>query len=303
MEEWPSASHEARPPRIWTVWLAFVLYLVGLAALGVGAIVAYGLWSEPGVLTSTAGIDRFADRFAVWLRSLPGLLIVGLVSSLYLTGLALAAAALSPVPLRARLSLGRARLPAAGWAIVPLGALALSQAVDAAFQLTELGRGDALDQIAGALRDARGASLALAILILGAGAGLAEELFFRGYMQTRFVRRWGPWAGVLVTSLAFGFAHFDLHHSSFALLFGLYVGYVAVATGSIWPAVVAHTVNNMASVLFVALTDDAPSTRAQNLWALATGVLALAVVLFWLRRVRARPPASDRQPAPADPVA
>ena len=76
---------------------------------------------------------------------------------------------------------------------------------------------------------------------------MGEELFFRGYLQSRLVQRWGRWMGIGVSSLAFGFIHFDPLHSTFAFCIGLFLGWVADRSGSIRPAMFMHVLNNTVS--------------------------------------------------------
>ncbi len=54
------------------------------------------------------------------------------------------------------------------------------------------------------------ALVGIAVVLLGP---LAEELFFRGLLQPRFVARWGSWAGILVASLLFALVHMSLSQS------------------------------------------------------------------------------------------
>jgi membrane protease YdiL (CAAX protease family) len=199
-----------------------------------------------------------------------------------------------------RLGLQRSRLGRLGWLIVPVGALALNQAVDAAFEVSGFGRGDALEGTLKLLAGARGPTLALAILIVGALSATCEEVFFRGYMQRRLVGRFGPGPGILVASFLFALAHFDWHHSLFAFAFGLFVGIAAWAADSTWPAVVAHVVNNTVSVLTLVLGMDLSADSPRALWiALASGAVITALALAWLfHRVRAQRP----RPAPSEPL-
>ena len=63
-------------------------------------------------------------------------------------------------------------------------------------------------------------------LCIGVLPGFAEELLFRGYVQTRLSQRWGRWWGVGIAAALFGIMHIDPVHGTFAGIFGLYLGYL-----------------------------------------------------------------------------
>jgi membrane protease YdiL (CAAX protease family) len=73
---------------------------------------------------------------------------------------------------------------------------------------------------------------------------IAEELLFRGYVQTRLRERWGPLAGIAITSLVFGFYHLP-DQALFGVIFGAYLGWVAQFSGGTRPAILAHIANNL----------------------------------------------------------
>lgn len=83
----------------------------------------------------------------------------------------------------------------------------------------------------------------LAWVALALCVGFAEEVVYRGYLQTQlgaFLRR--PWAGVLLQAVLFGIAHLDqgapraLRIAGYGLLFGI----VAYQRRSLLPGIVAH---------------------------------------------------------------
>ncbi len=74
--------------------------------------------------------------------------------------------------------------------------------------------------------------------------GFTEEILFRGYMQRRLLQRWSPWTAILVTSLVFAVVHMELHTVAFALPLGIWLGWVAWKTDSIWPCIATHAAVN-----------------------------------------------------------
>jgi membrane protease YdiL (CAAX protease family) len=128
--------------------------------------------------------------------------------------------------------------------LVVIGMLALGQTLDSLTVLAGLAQQGNMVMIRQALAQAVGPDLFLAVLIVGVLAGTAEEIFFRGYMQTRLVQRLPRSAAVFVTSLCFGVFHLDWLHGLLALILGLYLGWITELTGSALPAVVCHVINN-----------------------------------------------------------
>ncbi|MBT3224168.1 MAG: CPBP family intramembrane metalloprotease [Proteobacteria bacterium] len=89
-------------------------------------------------------------------------------------------------------------------------------------------------------------------------APLCEELIFRGFLwdaAARFMPRWGVW---LTTSVLFAVYHMDPIQGTAVLFTGLFIGWLRYIGGSVWPAVVAHFVNNglAASFALIVGTDD-----------------------------------------------
>ncbi len=133
------------------------------------------------------------------------------------------------------------------------------------------------------------AGMVLAVTI---AAPLGEELFFRGFAQPALARRWGAAPAIVVTGALFSAIHLDRIGFLGLWQLGILFGVLRWATGSIWPAVVAHAVNNaLAAGAFMMgwqKPDDVPPPWM--LWlgaALLAGSVALAVAI--LRRPTPRP--------------
>ncbi|HLM65690.1 MAG TPA: CPBP family intramembrane glutamic endopeptidase [Acidimicrobiales bacterium] len=89
----------------------------------------------------------------------------------------------------------------------------------------------------------------LLVLIVGIGAPIIEELFYRGLVQRSLIRRFGPWPGIVVTAVVFGAVHFQPLQLPALTLFGLVLGILAYRTGRLGPSIVAHMVFNMVTVI------------------------------------------------------
>jgi len=109
---------------------------------------------------------------------------------------------------------------------------------------------------------------------------IVEELFFRGFVLSAFRKRARPWVAVLVTALLFALFHLDPSRLLTTGVIGIWLGYVVVSTGSIWPAIIAHLINN--SVLFFEGLDAVELP----FWTIPLALVGLVVAVVLLERVR-----------------
>jgi membrane protease YdiL (CAAX protease family) len=95
--------------------------------------------------------------------------------------------------------------------------------------------------------------LPLALLVVSVGP-MVEELLFRGVLLSAVARHVGHGWAVALTALLFACVHLpDLGFLWYALpnlaLLGLILGWLRVQSGSIWPSVIAHGMNNLLAVV------------------------------------------------------
>lgn len=123
------------------------------------------------------------------------------------------------------------------------------------FWFTEIGTDD-LEQPARGLTDRATDPLGvvLLVLIVGIGAPIIEEIFYRGLLQRSLIRRFGTRPGVIVTAVLFGAAHLQLLQLPALTAFGLVAGILTLRTGRLGPAIVAHIVFNMITVVLLVAT-------------------------------------------------
>jgi uncharacterized protein len=120
------------------------------------------------------------------------------------------------------------------------------------FWLTELDSSDLEDPARGLTDRATGSlGVAMLILIVGIGAPIVEEIFYRGLLQRSLERRFGVWPGILGSALLFGVSHFQLLQLPALVLFGVVLGLLAQRTGRLAAPIAAHIVFNMTTVLFL----------------------------------------------------
>ncbi|MDR3444548.1 MULTISPECIES: type II CAAX endopeptidase family protein [unclassified Dyella] len=95
--------------------------------------------------------------------------------------------------------------------------------------------------------------LPLALLVVSVGP-VVEELLFRGVLLSAIARYTGNGMAIVLSALLFACVHLpDLSFLWYALpnlaLLGLILGWLRVQSESIWPAVIAHGMNNLLAVV------------------------------------------------------
>jgi membrane protease YdiL (CAAX protease family) len=136
---------------------------------------------------------------------------------------------------------------------------------------------------------------AFAVLIIGLGPGIGEELWCRAFLGRGLVGRYGPVLGVVFTAFYFGLIHIDPAQGSIAMLLGLWLHFVYLTTRSLWLPMLLHFLNNSLAVIAPRTTAlsaiDEPEAIPVAVFA-AAGAL-LAGVAWALYRSRARLVAAD----------
>ena len=108
-----------------------------------------------------------------------------------------------------------------------------------------------IKQLGAAASPALRIPLALLVVTLGP---VVEELLFRGVLLSAAMRHMTPGAAAFMTAALFACVHLpDLGFLWYALpnllLLGLVLAWLRLKSGSLWPAVLAHAVNNALAVV------------------------------------------------------
>jgi CAAX protease family protein len=85
-----------------------------------------------------------------------------------------------------------------------------------------------------------------AVLMIVLLAPVAEELFFRGFLFAGIRTRWSLWPAAITSGLIFGLVHAPTGLTTVVPLAALGVAlcWLYDRTGSLWPCVIAHMINN-----------------------------------------------------------
>jgi membrane protease YdiL (CAAX protease family) len=240
--------------------------------------------------------DRLAEEAAKFVRSIAGMSAIPVLNGLVLAGLAVALATVESLR-RGRKPLERLRLVGAertlsGALATTLGVLGLSLACGAIIDLLDVQSGDTMDVMQQAFRAPTRSQLLLAIAAIGVVPGVAEELFFRGFVLEGLAESWGAWAGILASAVAFGLIHVEPVQASAAFVVGVFLGWSARRVGSIRPTIAAHAMHNAAFLLVASSGWDDAATRGRVYATLVAGAAGCAAGVVWL--VLSFPTASKR---------
>lgn len=245
----PAPEKRALPDRpIGWELLLFALVLALIVVVGVFVLAAIGdvaFGPEAGRVLSR-GLPEPGDTAASWIYlGAFALFYIGVILATWI----------AMFPHRGRRALALALVPAKWqWFVFgTIGVLALSQLCDMLLlpflrDVMAIG-GDEL--VVTALIRVLTATTALAfvaVVVLAVLAPVAEELVFRGLLYG-WLRGFLPFVlTAILTAVLFGLAHGELAHAIAAGILGLALAAIREYSGSLWPAIVAHVVNNFVAV-------------------------------------------------------
>lgn len=141
--------------------------------------------------------------------------------------------------------------------------------------------------------------LAFSIFVMAITPAICEEILFRGYIQRNAERSLGVWGGILFSGIIFGFFHLRLTQVVPLSMLGVYMAYITWRSGSLWPAILVHFVNNAAAVAMAAYFADSPDISAAELenievpfYGVLLGTIAFVSIIFMMKRTPLNPPSS-----------
>ncbi len=116
----------------------------------------------------------------------------------------------------------------------------------------------------------------LSFIAIAVTPAIIEELALRGVVLQP-LRRYGDKFAIVVSAMIFSLLHGNMEQIPYTFTAGLMLGYVAIATGSLWPGIIIHFINNAISTAIVGAA-DLFGERASNFTAI--GCCACLFIVF-----------------------
>jgi len=103
---------------------------------------------------------------------------------------------------------------------------------------------------------------------------IIEEIIIRGIVMQP-LRRYGDLFALVFSSLLFSIMHGNMVQIPYTFTAGLFFGYVVIATGSLWPSIIIHFINNLYAVIIMAVSDNYSETVSSVVSVLLLGLLII----------------------------
>ena len=219
--------HALFPPRPWGLGAVLAAIITALACLGVGLL----------VITLTVG-EGGADSALVFNVSLIIIAVV-LIPTAWLFGPAMHGGGLRALGLRPPQTTKQA-----SWLLPPI-AMIVMLAFNTAYVtlVNQLGI-DWLTPPDLPFDEYGPLALTVAGIMVVIVGPFAEEVFFRGFVYSGLVLRWGVLAGLIVSALIFSLAHASVAILIPIFFAGVVLGWLYHRTGSLWGCVWVHVTQN-----------------------------------------------------------
>lgn len=118
----------------------------------------------------------------------------------------------------------------------------------------------------------------IAVLSTAVLPAILEEVVVRGIIMQP-LRRFGDKFAIVASALIFGIMHGNMVQIPYTIVAGLFMGYLAIATGSLWPSIILHFINNFYSVALLAAYDNAGDTAGMLVSVLFLALFVLSGAL------------------------
>lgn len=117
------------------------------------------------------------------------------------------------------------------------------------------------------------------LMIIGTAVvpALIEEFAFR-FVILQPLRKHGDKFAILMSSFFFAILHGNMVQIPFAFLVGIVLGYICIATGSIWASVAVHFLNNLSAVIFSLFYDKYPDASVFPYYLITFAFTVLGVI-------------------------
>jgi len=235
-------------PRVWLTLATFLglfasIFVVSALVLGVVLAVQMVGGGDDGNAVGNA-----SEAIAELVKTRLGLHVMILPPGIVLIVFAVIGAALTGGGIKKRLGLVRPKIAPGLFLLALLGTMGLCIWEMWFLSWLELEPSAQMEMMSTMFTSHEGWFAIYAMILAGLAPGLAEELFFRGYVQRRLLTRLSAPAGIGLASITFALMHFDPQHIMAVFPIGVWLGFVAWASRSTWTAIACHAANNIFAI-------------------------------------------------------
>lgn len=125
---------------------------------------------------------------------------------------------------------------------------------------------------------------------VGVVPAICEEVLYRGYVMRSFEKSWGIAPAIIVSGLLFGLYHVQLSNLLPLATIGIILAYVTWVSRSLYPAILAHFINNGGSVLVgtqypdTAFAEITPESMPP-LWAVIISIAVSSYIGYYMYKL------------------
>lgn len=133
--------------------------------------------------------------------------------------------------------------------------------------------------------------LLFAVLTVAVIPSICEEILFRGYILRAFEKSWGIITAIIFSGILFGLFHLQLGNLLPLATLGIVLAIMTWLSGSIWPAIIAHFINNGAAVVvginfpelfFQEITKE----NLPSMWFLIVSIILTCILIYVMIKPR-----------------
>lgn len=134
-------------------------------------------------------------------------------------------------------------------------------------------------------------NMLLTLFHIGLVPAVCEEILYRGYTLRAFEKSWGIWIAIVVSGLLFGLYHVQLTNLLPLASIGMILAYVTYVSESIYPAMLAHLINNGGSVMIASYYPDSSIAEMTPesmppIWAVVIGLAISGWIINYMYQNR-----------------
>lgn len=101
----------------------------------------------------------------------------------------------------------------------------------------------------------------LGVISVAVVPALIEELVIRGIILQP-LRKYGDKYAIIASALIFAVMHGNMVQIPYTVIGGILLGYLVVTTGSLWPSIILHFINNLYSVIVLSVDNNFGETAS-----------------------------------------